>query len=511
MINPSPPINANAQTTGSLDDWMNNWHSSAFGTELPQAVPPSVTNIAEQPADNGFASLWNSLNQNTNSTFNTLQNQQSQQQSAIDTNNSFFSLFQNAFSPSLDGTAPASNSSFSQYVNSSNTAPYNTNAQTATSNIFPFANASSSGSPAVNVNTSNTGNQQTQRQNSSNNNRSTAPNSSSADSPETCASSTSGGSDPSDAQPSTPNNGQALFGNNTKAKAQSGDSIQSLYPDIGLNSFATGNMQANTGGIAGFNSLYNSSGFESVTTPSGVFDAMSYRDPLLANLSGQNTSGNGFDFDSFLSGNAMSNANVPNANSKRSDTLDFSDFLVTSPPGMTQSPPVTSNFFQMPGNNGQESNSSSSLPTLASLSNSTSPVSTQPSPQTSLNTASSSTGASSTNGTPNWLPYDIPYSHPLIQHVMKDQIVTKDQVQQDKANFDNQMQAIPRSGPCDIDGLCDDMKMKATCKDHARDRIAKAIQTDEMTMKLYNDYLASAGANTGNNGQFQQTPSPNLN
>lgn len=78
----------------------------------------------------------------------------------------------------------------------------------------------------------------------------------------------------------------------------------------------------------------------------------------------------------------------------------------------------------------------------------------------------------------------------------------KDQVQQDKANFENQMKAIPRNGPCDIDGLCDDMQMKATCKDHARDRIAKAIQTDEMTMKLYNDYLASAGASTGNNGQF---------
>lgn len=502
MINPSPPITTNNSATGSLDDWINNWNSSAFGTELPQAVPPSVTNLAEQPADNGFASLWNSLNQNNSSTFDILQNQQAQQQNATDTNNTFFSLFQNAFSPSLDGNTSAPNS-FSQYVNSSNTAPYNTT-QNTDSSMFPFANASGSGSPAVNSNSSDNGNYQGQRQNSISQNRTTVANSSSADSPETCASSTSGGSDPSDAQPSTPNNGQALFGNNNnKAKAQSGDSLQNLYTGMGMTSFSNGSLPPNTSGLAGFNNTY--SGFENVSTPSGVFDSMNYRDPLLTNLNGANTSGSDFNFGSFLSGNANTNTNMSAGNDKRSDTLDFSDFLVASPPGMTQSPPVTNNLFQMPGNHGQESNSSSSLPTLSSLSNTTSPASTHPSPQTSLNTGSSSTGASSANGTPNWLPYDVPYTHPLIQHVMRDQ------VQQDKAQFESQMHAIPRSGPCDIDGLCNDMQMKATCKDHARDRIAKAIQTDEMTMKLYQDYLATAGGTTASNSQVKQTPSPNLN
>lgn len=515
MINFSPPItsNTNPLTAANLDDWMNNWNSSAFGTELPQAVPPSVTNLSERPADSDFASLWNSLNQGSNPTFNTLQNQQAQQ-NAAETNNSFFSLFQNAFSPSLDGSSSASNPSFSQFANSSNnTASYDNN-QNFSGNMFPFATNSANGSSATNSfssNNINNGSFNQHQQQKSNSNRNTAPNSSAADSPETCASSTSGGSDPSDAQPSTPNNGQTLFGNDqSKANSKSGGSLQSFYPDIGLTSFNAGQGQAGAAGNGNGNvNNVRSSGFESATTPSGVFDTMSYRDPLMANLGGHSGSGSDFNFDSFITGSGVSPASGSN---KRSDTLDFSDFLVASPPGMTQSPPVTGNLFQMPSNHGQNSNSSSSLPTLGSLSHGASPASTQPSPQTSLNTASSSTGASSANSTPNWLPYDVPYTHPLIQHVMKDRI------QQDKANFESQMKAIPRNGPCDVDGLCDEMKMKATCKDHAMDRIAKSIQTDEMTMKLYNDYLASAGnlngntnGNNGNTGQFQQTPSPNLN
>lgn len=514
MIHPAAadPSTTDPLTGAGLDDWMNNWNSSAFGTEMPQAVPPLVTNLAERPADSDFASLWNSLNQGSNSTFNTLQNQQAQQ-NAAESNNTLFSLFQTAFSPSLDGNTSPPNSSFSQYVNSSSTAPYNTTPSFASS-MFPFESAS--GSTSSNPNDANgssignTSSHHTQDQ-KSNPTRNRAPHSSSADSPETCASSTSGGSDPSVAQPRTPNNGQMLFGNslNDKTKAKSGDSIQSFHPDFGLNSFNSGHMHGNgnTANNGSFNNSMLPSGLESATTPSAVFDTMNYRDPLLANLGGHSTSGGNFNFDSFISGYAPSVASPASGGNKRSDTLDFSDFLVASPPGMTQSPPVTGNLFQVPSNHAYGSNSSSSLPTLGSLSHGASPASTQPSPQTSLNTASSSTGPSSSNGTPNWLPYDVPYSHPLIQHVMRDK------VQQDKANFESQMKAIPRSGPCDVDGLCDEMQMKASCKDHAMDRIAKSIQTDEMTMKLYNDYLATAGAvhnNNGSNGQPQQKPTPNL-
>lgn len=516
MINPTQPVtsSSNSLTAANLDDWMNSWNSSAFGTELPQAVPPSVTNLAERPADSDFASLWNSLNQGSNNTFNTLQAQQAQE-NAADTNSTFFSLFQNAFSPSLDGNASVTNPSYSQNVNNAtHNAPYNS-VQNALGSMFPFANSSgSSVSASNNLNNNNNINigssahhKQDQKSNFTKN---TAPNTSSADSPETCASSTSGGSDPSDAQPSTPNNGQVLFGNDNKAKGKNGDSLHSFYPDFGMASFNTGQVQAGAGSTGSFNNL-RGSGFETATTPSGVFDSMNYRDPLLANLGGHRSSGNDFNFDAFISGNAQSSFSPAGGSNQRSDTLDFSDFLVASPPGMTQSPPVTSNLFQMPSSHGQNSNSSSSLPTLGSLSHGTSPASTHPSPQTSLNTTSSSTGTSTANSTPNWLPYDVPYSHPLIQHVMKDR------VQQDKANFESQMKAIPRNGPCDVDGLCDDMTMKATCKDHAMDRIAKSIQTDEMTMKLYKDYLASAGNVSGNSngsngtpGQFQQTSSPSL-
>lgn len=79
------------------------------------------------------------------------------------------------------------------------------------------------------------------------------------------------------------------------------------------------------------------------------------------------------------------------------------------------------------------------------------------------------------------------------------------QVNKDKQDFEKGMQSIPRQNSNDIDGLCSDMQMKATCKEHARERIAAALQTDEQTMKLYNEYLASAGQN------LQQTPSPNVN
>lgn len=507
MINPSPPPQNANSAMGSLDDWMNNWNSSAFGTELPQAVPPYVTNLAEQPADNGFASLWNNLNQGNASTFNTLQTQQEQQQNVTENNNALFSLFQHAFSPSLENSSSSANPSPAQYVNSSNTPPY-TNAQAIGANMFPFANASSNGA-SPDVSSSNGGRPQMQQQQQNYNNNNTnnmhmSVNNSTAASPETCASSTSGGSDPSDAQPSTPTSGQVLFGNDNKSnsKAQSGDSVQSLYADFGLSAFTTGGMQNHRTNSGSSNNMLGGPGFESATTPSGVFDMMNYRDPLLSNLSGDASSGNGFDFNSFLAGTGNSNTNLSNINGKGPDNLDFSDFLVASPPGLTQSPPVTGNMFQMPGNNGHQSNSSSSIPTLGSLSSGASPSSTLPSPQTSLNTGSSSGGASSTNGTPNWLPHDIPYSHPLIQHVLKDQ------VQKDKQDFDNQMKAIPRKS-LDVDGLCSDMQMKATCKDHARERLAKALQTDEMTMKLYNDYLSSAGANNGGNGQTQRTSSPN--
>lgn len=410
MITPSPPLPNNGNTTSmnSIDDFMMNWNSSAFGTELPQAVPPSVTNLTEQPADTDFASLWKSLNQGNTSTFSTVPSQQTQQQNLAD-NSNFFSLFQNAFTPSLDGQAPASNTnpSFSQYVNSANTATYNTqSAQNMAANLFPFANANASSSASPSNTSNSKANTNLQHQNSMNSTR----NGSSADSPETCASSTSGGSDPSDAQPSTPNNGQVLFGtnNNNKAKSKSGDSVQSLYPDIGLTSFNTSNLSNNNTGST-FEAMFGNNGFGSATTPSGVFDMMNYRDPLLGNLNDAPASGENFNFGSFIPGNGnVSGSSAGVNNNKRSDTLDFSDFLVASPPSTTQSPPVNGSFFQMPGNNAKESNSSSSLPTLGSLSNGPSPVSTQPSPQTSLNTASTSTGNTSANGTPNWLPYDIP-------------------------------------------------------------------------------------------------------
>ncbi|KAK9896113.1 hypothetical protein P389DRAFT_74744 [Cystobasidium minutum MCA 4210] len=496
MINPSPPPAANnASSMNSIDDFMMNWNSSAFGTELPQAVPPSVTNLTEQPANTDFASLWNSLNQGNNSTFSTLQNQQSQQQSTVD-NNNFFSLFHNAFTPSLDGQAPAvnSNPAFSQYVNSANTAPYNVqqNSQNVANNMFPFASANASSSASPSSGSTGHTNPQPHHQNSIGSTR----NSSSADSPETCASSTSGGSDPSDAQPSTPNNGQVLFAGNNKQKSKSGDNSNNLYPDMGFSSLGNVNLQDNNN-TGSFGSMFGNTGFESVTTPSGVFDMMNYRDPLLGNLDG-NASGDNFNFGSFNPGNnnVSSSSGTGTNNNQRSDTLDFSEFLVASPPSSTTSPPVTgNNFFQMPGNNAKDSNSSSSLPTLGSLSNG-------PSPQSSINTASGSSGTPNNgSGTHNWLPYDIPYNHPLIQHVMKDQL----EAQKARKEFENQMSTLSGKQSSDIDGLCTDMTMKATCKDHARERIAQALQTDEQTMKLYNEYLASAGQNTA-----QQTPSPNL-
>jgi hypothetical protein len=480
MIQPSPPAGATQNGNAGFEDWMMNWNSSAFGTELPQAVPPSVTNLTEQPANNGFASLWNNLNTDTAPTFNPMQTQQvqqnvQQQTAQPDNSSSFFSLFHNAFATTPnDLTSPGGMANSTTYAqvggNSGDSAASQTSS--ASPSLFPFANNGGSFSSV----TSNNGNLQ--------NLQSRHGSTGQGESPETTASSGTG-SERSDGQPNTPNNGQVLFGS-ANPTAVKGSDVQNAYTNFGF-STSTGNSPA--AAITAQTGLNNM--FGTATTPSGVYDLMNYRDPILAGLGGDSSfQDDTFNFQSYNNG-IIGNVNAPNQ-PKRADTLDFNDFLVASPPTFTQSPPVSSTLFGKPSNNGHDSSSASSVPTLGSLSSSDPPSPNHPSPQTSLTTGNSNSASSSSTSTPNWLPYDVTWGHPLIQHVMKDQIepTINLQKQQDKRDFENTMSSLPtRKGPCDIDGLCNDMQLKATCKEAARDRIAKAIHTDEMTMQLYNDYL----------------------
>jgi len=207
---------------------------------------------------------------------------------------------------------------------------------------------------------------------------------------------------------------------------------------FGQTSFTSADAQANAAAAASNNAAFSGifggnalspSKFLNPTTPSGIFDMMNYRDPLFPGL---NDSGVGSGSDGSRAVN---------------DILDFNDFLVQSPPAMAgASPSALANVTAPPYR--ASSTSSSSVPGL-SHSGSNSPSNTSShvdSPQTLMS-----------NAAKDMLPYEVKYSHPLIQHVMGPMMAEN---KKNGKHFDG----TPMTDT-ELDSLCCDMTLKATCKD----------------------------------------------
>ena len=381
IIHPSdfPPAN---------DDWL--WNSSTFGTEIPQAIPPSV-NFLDQYANRASTSPSTILNPYTSLSTSPYQLTSSNGSSADNTYQqdstlAYNSLFTTGFP--FNGLGALSSAPESVIGGSTSLAAVNNTNGNADSNTRPSVKESGSRH--------------------------------SSDSPDTTGSSTGSASSP-DVQPPTP--GAAA-------------SFSSASDPIINNKFAQPISRE----------AYQA------TTPSNGFDMMNYRDPFLSGLTGQNSS--------------MDFAKDDNAN----QLWDYNDFLVQSPPSIGSNIPIFSGenqdsrmhntssegqqYISVSGS-GSGSGSGSSASTLASTS-STAASSTTSSPHGLM-------GTDSTNLNPDdiTLSDDLTYSHPLIKHVFND---IEEQIQQ--GTFTPIVAGCKDVYGCyDIDSLCQDMKLKATCKE----------------------------------------------
>ena len=343
MIPPSnlPPLG---------DDWL--WNSSSFGTEIPQAIPPSV-NFLDQYAANASALAAGSTHPYTQSATvgqPSVSEMDSSNGPHQDPASAYHAVF-SSFSPTGFAAYPGISANDSGFAT--------------------FASSSGSGKPTKPAISG-----------------TTYKASGVGDSPDTTYSSSSG-SDPSD-QPVTP-------------------SVPSMPA---TNMFGTKDAG---GEVTAPNYFSTTAG-----TPGNLFNLMDYRDPIFfADLGAQD----GF----------------PGQETTTSEALDFSDFLVQSPPtlgGFDPGCPIVATA----GGSGASGNSGSSVPALAS---SASTVSSGPS-------SPHSAAVVLATEPDDYLPYDVPYSHPLIKHVLRD--------------FPKP--AIPPSvEPSEIDCLCDGMKMKVSCKE----------------------------------------------
>lgn len=161
----------------------------------------------------------------------------------------------------------------------------------------------------------------------------------------------------------------------------------------------------------------NTLGQISADSPGSIFDLMSYRDPSSSN--------------------------------DATEMLDFNDFLVASPSGITNSgnlttPPLPpASQYSMPlGASHSNTASSSSVPRLDTSSSRDGSV-----PSSSRSSPASSKAASADYFV---IPPDMTYGHPLVQHCLSG-----------------------HSG-YSMDALCQDMTIKATCKDVSHFRLASS-------------------------------------
>lgn len=501
------------------DGW--SWNQSSFGTEIPTAAPPSVTNLLEMYPD--FASSnFGDANSNTSVRNNSMSVGPSPSSSSASPSNQMPSTSpQLAFASGSNASQMSSTSSYSdanQVFNSlfggGFSSGFTTGFSPSTSAGSPSTsiglsppvsvgnNGSGSTSSAVGANTFSTGQAGTVtsagplKQTAATRMASKAGSlTHNADSPDTTCS--SNGSDPSEHQPATPGNAAYYFGGiNIAANGNNAPAwLNTAGNEKSKNASSALGPQSSTG---------NGPSPLAVTTPSGIFDMMDYRDPVLNGLQGSN------DFDSF------STMLKPDQHQLHlnSDLLDFNDFLVQSPPssaGTALSPAGPSTGAQSQqhqqnsGSNGKraESSSGSSIPTLSS-SQSNSP---------SAGSSAAHSPASIFNnigGTinPESLTLDsVTYGHPMIQHAMADMFAGKSWAPDIVQSAISQQQTGPTAqgnhrastnavSPLtenDLDTLCKDMKLKATCKEVARERIAKSVQSDETMLKLYNEYLQNGG------------------
>lgn len=388
------------------DDWL--WNSSTFGTEIPQAIPPSVDfldshlrqNINDNHIDsanaNSFVSATTTTNPYTGLSTALLQSSKERSPSSIHAVNNYQDPAA-VYTALLSGHSPGSFSAFAS-------------AGTQMSNNRVATNITSK-----NTNTTlNHGKLAVTRAGSHH----------SAESPDTTCSSS--GSDPSDHQPSTP-------------------SSVPLFSTVAHHHTAKSNSHGNQ-------QINNGYTYNTVSPPSNIFDAMNYRDPVLSGL------------DTY-EGDTTSSLKEGIVNG--GDPLDFNDFLVQSPPSFT----LVDNHSRSDGNvnraNSYEQSvsgdggSRSSIHTLGSSSSPTSSSAPQTPPfgsSASLPTPpTTTTTTTTTTATTDLLPYDVGYDHPLIVHIFGQP--GKDIVTQRKSKPSNEEDF------CDIDGLCDDMKMKASCKE----------------------------------------------
>ena len=520
--------------SGGMDDWM--WNASAFGTEIPQAIPPSVTNISEAQKA-GLVFPWDQYAGNVggNGTGNAGSSPASASASgggsagaAPSNDAAAFASFLSSFSPAASSGSPAGTTTQQQQQQQQ---------QQQSSQSYSRASAL----PAQV--------QQQQQRASSNNGNGSGP---AADSPETSTCSSGASSDPSDAAfPATPGGAMPFlsYSNGNGGNGSSGNTGGNLsFASLAGNAFAN---QTNPGFLAqqqqqnsktsfsasesafdtanGNGSRASSSSFFSpgnmATTPSSVFDLMSYRDPLFASFDAGAGAGSG-------SGTGVSPSQFggfggPSPGVK-SELVDFSDFLVASPPALSGGGISLDNSAQQPYFRTDSATSSSSVPTRASTSAS---VSSANSPNTSIgehrsaSSSSVSASASASGGAgrvpplgsgsiADVFPHPISYQHPLIGHVMgnlhmemqakEGRAVDRAQAERERDDVGRRLNmqnetwgglpgarksskspspaasagvpagsfgmacAWPKSQvphDVDVDGLCEEMLMKASCKE----------------------------------------------
>lgn len=461
MIQPSGQGSGSSTGGSTNDDWL--WNASTFGTEIPQAIPLGVTNLTDPSARPQNALFpWADLN----STFG---------DSSASSSTSPSTAFPNAgpspnFASFLTGYSPL--------TNQSTVSP-------------PPGGQPSNGLHNQQTHRSNSGTSQSngssQRAGSFNSNGKAG--SSQGESPETTCSSS--GSDPSDNQPATPSstafpfvanpadgtiNFAAMFGQAPGAQNGFTDSKNSPF------SFANA-MQSQVPVVKTESPQSATSFFGSMqaTTPSGIFDALNYRDPILADLDGGKADGGVFDIADYLAPSPQSQQGAATVPSPPT-------FQHHSSSGSTQS--------------GNASSTGSGLTYPRSTSSGHSSNATSP-------------PSAGVNGQVE-LPYAMTYGHPLAQYAVSkmpgsfmtqggddskprwqayaDKVMANCKADLARAGYDTSAASDPDA----IDSLCKDMQLKARCEDSIRKKIQESLDSDAEMMKLYNKYMEE--------GQLQQSP-----
>lgn len=453
MIQPS--AQGSGSSNGSTDDWL--WNASTFGTEIPQAIPLGVTNLAE-----------------TNRTQN-------------NTANSLFPWadFGSNYGANGTGTSPSSaNASFSStgVGASPNFASFLTGYAPSAQTNVPSAQPNSS---ARIPDTQRSGSAASQGNGTAQRSASTGKaNSTSAESPETTCSSS--GSDPSDALPATPlsapfpyvSNPQdgpidfaAIFG----GAAGFGNAKTDPYSFLGQPAVKTESPQP-----AFFGSVQ-------ATTPSGVFDALNYRDPLLRDIDN-------------IAGNQNLASMFANLDGGKTDNFDMNEFLVASPQSQGvasgPSPPAFLHHSSSGSAQSGHDGSTGSVPTIGSDAYARS---------SSSGHSSSAASPQAGNGAPTQvsLPYSFTYGHPLVQYAKPDAPSGKPRWQEYADKVMQKCKAQMQQGTGsesavlandELDNLCKDMQVKASCQEVIRKKIQDSVDSDEQMMKLYNQYLQDGQA-----------------